>query len=255
MDQFLDYIEKYKFAIFGTIGIHILFFFYANFTTLKQPYKIYQETTEIYIPLEDIEMDPEIMKILEVEKKEGIAEEVTNISADQNDKRDKSFENFSSQELDEQVENEAKALEQQYFDEWASTHDNSGDNSSSASDKDSQLDKKNNSNNINNRNMDSDGANAVAGEVMVSYSLDNRKAHSLPRPGYTCNSSGTVVIDVKVDQAGNVKSASVNTSRSNGATECMIDKALTYAKKSRFNFSNKAPGSQSGTITYKFVSK
>jgi len=90
---------------------------------------------------------------------------------------------------------------------------------------------------------------------MVSFDLDNRKAHSLPRPGYTCNSSGTVVVNIKVDKSGEVKSADFNSALSSSADECMVEKAIRYAKKSRFNLNSNSPMLQSGTITYKFVSK
>ncbi|MBD3635871.1 MAG: hypothetical protein HUJ25_00905 [Crocinitomicaceae bacterium] len=254
MDAFLDYIEKYKFALLGTALIHVVFFFYANFATLERPYASIDPEAEILLPLEDVELDPEIMKQLDLNKKESVPQEIANISADANDQRERSYENFSTQELDKQVENEARELEQQFFEEWEATHDNSGENKSSA-DIETENDKRNNNNTLDRSNIDTEGSNAYAGEVMVSYKLDNRKAHSLPRPGYTCNSSGTVVIDIKVDQAGNIKGASYNSSLSSGATECMIDKALRYAKKSRFNYSGSASGSQSGTITYKFVSR
>jgi hypothetical protein len=205
------------------------------------------------IPLDDIEFDPEIMKMMDLDKTQP-SEEIYNLAADQNDTREKSYDDFSTQEIDDQVEFDAKQLEQQYFDEWAATHDK-GDNGSTA---DIELDKDKNNKNpneINNSNIKTDGSNAFAGSVMVSFNLKDRKAHSLPKPGYTCNSSGTVVIDIKVDKNGGMRTATYNPSKSRGADECMISKALKYARKSRFNLSNSAPSTQSGSITYKFVSK
>ena len=251
MNDFLDYVEKYKFAILGTVLVHIIFFFYTTFATLDKPVVYYDPEAEILLPLDDIEFDPKLMEMLELNKKPAEPENVTNVSADENDRREKSYENFSTQEMDEQVENEARDLEQKYFDEWASTHGETS-SSSSSSDED-KLDEHRRNNNPDKTTIDTDGSNAVAGEVLVSYNLPSRKSHSLPKPGYTCNSSGTVVIDVKVDKSGNVKTATYNSGRSSGATECMINKAIRYAKKSRFNYSGSAPGSQSGTITYKFV--
>lgn len=258
MEDILEYIERYKYGIIGTTVIHIAAFFYFNFKTIEQPFHMPEPQVEMMIPLDDIDFDPEIMEQLKQTKDNQVVEEVYNVSADQNDSRDKSYENFSTQELDEQVESEARMLEQQYFEEWAATHDNgSGDGNDAGADL--QIDKNNNDkrnqNNIDKNNIQIGGSNAFAGEVMVSFNLPNRKAHSLPRPGYTCNSSGTVVIDVKVDKSGSVKSATYNSSLSRSASECMIEKAMRYAKKSRFNFSGSATGTQEGTITYKFVSK
>jgi hypothetical protein len=102
--------------------------------------------------------------------------------------------------------------------------------------------------------VSSGGANQYAGEVMISYNLKDRKAYKLPNPGYTCNGSGVVVITIKVDKSGEVKLANFNAEKSSGATECMINRALTYAKKSRFDYAANA-GIQTGTITYKFLGK
>jgi hypothetical protein len=40
-----------------------------------------------------------------------------------------------------------------------------------------------------------------------------------------------------------------------GSSKCMIDQAVSYARKSRFNFSGSAAKSQEGTITYTFISQ
>ncbi|MEX1003243.1 MAG: hypothetical protein WDZ35_14080 [Crocinitomicaceae bacterium] len=252
MDQFLDYIEKYKFAILGTALVHIAFFFYANFTTVDQPFKFPNPEVELSVPLDDVTIDPEILKQMELNNNLS-SEEIHNLSADAADKREKSYEDYSSQELDEMVESEAKELEQKYFEEWAATHDGEAP-PKTGTDIETE-DKNEQKNQIDKTTIKTNGSNAFAGEVLVSYYLDKRKAHALPKPGYTCNSSGTVVLDIKVDKAGDVKSASFNASLSSSATECMVNKALEYAKRSRFNFSNSASASQNGTITYKFVGK
>ena len=251
MDKFLEYVERYKFAILGTVIIHVGVFVYANLATIQKPYKLVDAGIEIPLNLDEIEFDPEMMKLLDIPPKTESNEEVMNMSADANDARDKAFEDYSTQELETFDETSAKELEKQFFEEWAATH---GDpNKSNADIEDKKNPEDNKVNNVDRNNIKTDGSNAVAGAVMVSFNLPNRKAFSLPKPGYTCNSSGTVVIDIKVDKSGTVKSVSVNSASSSGADECMISKALRYAEKSRFNLGNNAPASQSGTITYKFV--
>jgi hypothetical protein len=252
MDAILAYIERYKFAIIGTTLLHLLFFFYANFTTVQKPYKFPDPQVEMSIPLDDISIDPAILEQLDMTPTPQQSEEIYNLAADQNDNRNKSFEDYSTQEMEHFDATSAKELEKQYFQEWAATHDGNGDKKEKPVDDKNDSDK--NPNKVDNSNIKSGGANAFAGEVMVSFNLSNRKAHSLPKPGYTCNSYGTVVIDVKVGGDGAVKSALVNTGLSQSADECMISRALDYAKKSRFNLVS-GGGTQSGTITYKFVSK
>lgn len=87
----------------------------------------------------------------------------------------------------------------------------------------------------------------------VSYSLLERNQHSLPIPIYTCIEGGRVVINIKVDALGHVLEAKVNEKSSSTLNGCLVERAIEYALKSRFNSSNKP--TQMGTITYLFQSK
>ena len=252
MDRFFEVIEKYKFAVMGTVMFHVLIFFTFNLTTCEDQFGDTEEITEADVPLEEIEFDEEMMKLLEIDPAEQvIPQEVMNMAADENDNRDRSYENFSTQELDEQVEMDAKALEKKYFEEWAATHPDSDPSEFASLEKENEDENKNKNDNSIKKTIDSDGGNAYAGQVMVSFNLKGRKAHDLPVPGYTCNGSGKVVIQVKVDKNGDVKETSFLSGASPGATECMVSKAKRYAKKSRFNYSGSA-STQTGTITYVF---
>ena len=87
----------------------------------------------------------------------------------------------------------------------------------------------------------------------VSYSLVDRYSYELPPPIYTCIEGGKVVINIKVDAYGYVQEATFNSKSSNTSNGCLVDNAITYALRARFNTSDKA--SQIGTITYIFQSK
>lgn len=253
MDKFLDFIERHKFAIIGTVLFHVVFFMSTNFVTVQRPFHVEEEITEVEIETDAIELDEELLEMLNRQNEMNHSEQLYNLAADENDTRERSYENFSTQELDQQVENEARDLERQYFEEWASTHpDSEGANNDSGTPEDNERENTSRNNDRGPGNVDNEGGNAFAGQVMVSFSLKDRKAHSLEIPGYTCNGSGTVVIDIKVDKAGNVKNTEFNSSLSKGATECMVEKAKRYAKRARFNYSESASGMASGTITYKF---
>jgi len=104
--------------------------------------------------------------------------------------------------------------------------------------------------------------NQYSGDVMVEFKLEGRSAFEnnlwyVRNPGYTCGygSSGKVVVSIKVDKGGRVIDAHYDASKSNGANECMIEQAVRYAKKSRFNFKDSSPVQQSGVIIYKFVAQ
>ena len=93
------------------------------------------------------------------------------------------------------------------------------------------------------------------GDKGIGYSLEGRSPQGgrLPKPVYTANESGTVVVRVTVDQNGNVTSASYQAKGSTTTSSKLIKAALNAAKKAKFNQDNNADAFQIGTITYRFV--
>lgn len=87
----------------------------------------------------------------------------------------------------------------------------------------------------------------------ISYSLVERNAYELPPPIYTCIEGGKVVINITVDSNGYVTEADFNDKSSTTANGCLVDNAITYALKARFNSSSR--NEQIGTITYLFQGK
>lgn len=87
--------------------------------------------------------------------------------------------------------------------------------------------------------------------TLISFYLVGREAVAeLPNPVYTCDASGKVVINITVDDYGRVIEASYNKASSTTANGCLIDNAIYYARKARFNKDSK--NKQLGTITYLF---
>ena len=78
-----------------------------------------------------------------------------------------------------------------------------------------------------------------------------RKAVEIPNPVYTCDSSGKIVVNIEVNEFGEVLEAKINKSSSNSSNECLVDQAIEYALGARFN---RASGRkrQPGTITFYF---
>ena len=95
--------------------------------------------------------------------------------------------------------------------------------------------------------------NLAARRTSVSYSLIGRNNYKLPPPIYTCIEGGKVVINIEVDALGNVTDASFNTKSSGTSNGCLVDNAITYALKAKFDTSSKTL--QKGTITYLFQRK
>ena len=75
---------------------------------------------------------------------------------------------------------------------------------------------------------------------------------TLPRPGYNSQVEGIVVVQVKVDQYGNVTEAIPGVEGTTVTDKTLWNAARSAALKAHFNQSADAPVLQVGTITYKF---
>ena len=106
----------------------------------------------------------------------------------------------------------------------------------------------------NNNNLPDSNAPQYKGPSVISYSLDGRKAMSLPVPAYKCPGGGDVSVQITVNRKGYVTAASV-ISGASSSDECIIRSAVAAAKKSRFRASAKAPEKQVGEIVYRFIAQ
>jgi len=95
-------------------------------------------------------------------------------------------------------------------------------------------------------------AEHAKGGSTLSYSLKDRRLLSYDTPRYLCETSGKIIVNIKVDNTGNVFEAYINGS-SNSNNECLIEHAIAYAKSVRFNTSNRTD--QIGSITFYFKGK
>ena len=78
---------------------------------------------------------------------------------------------------------------------------------------------------------------------------------ALPRPDYTVQDEGTVVVDIWVDNYGNVTKAVPGAMGTTVSNQTLWAAARAAAMKAHFNQSADAPALQQGTITYIFKLK
>lgn len=93
-----------------------------------------------------------------------------------------------------------------------------------------------------------------SGPSVVSYTLDGRKASSLPIPAYRCYSGGMVTVIITVDNSGRVVNAKVQEGVSS-TDRCLREFAVRAARMSRFSSDPKAPPRQTGDIVYMFIAQ
>lgn len=86
----------------------------------------------------------------------------------------------------------------------------------------------------------------------VSYFLEGRWHNYIYIPTYKCQGGGTVILDIVINQAGNVISALIAENKSTN-DNCLREEAYRSATSARFNSDTKSPAKQLGTITYVFL--
>jgi len=92
---------------------------------------------------------------------------------------------------------------------------------------------------------------SYSGPVSAEFSLNGRSPKKSPRPNYRCKSTGKVVVKIKVDYTGAVIDAEIDESKSQG-NDCIREESLAYARRWAFDYNDKAPKKQDGTITFTF---
>jgi hypothetical protein len=93
------------------------------------------------------------------------------------------------------------------------------------------------------------------GPTNIYFDLANRNQINLYVPVYKCQGNGQVVVNITVNQAGEVEDAEIDKQRSDN-DDCLFDAAYFAALHSKFNTDMvKAPTKQKGSITYLFVAQ
>jgi outer membrane biosynthesis protein TonB len=84
------------------------------------------------------------------------------------------------------------------------------------------------------------------------YFLGNRKPTNKPKPKYICNEEGLVVVEIKVDNQGNVIKATAGIKGSTNTASCLVMQAKVAALKTKWQPDASAPSQQIGYIKYRF---
>ena len=74
----------------------------------------------------------------------------------------------------------------------------------------------------------------------------------LPKPAYSVQKSGIVVVEITVDNYGNVTTARAGVEGTTVTDKTLWNEARKAAMETHFNISASAPATQTGTITYTF---
>jgi outer membrane biosynthesis protein TonB len=259
MNKFFDLIDRFKFGIVAVFMVYTGVFMYLQMATYPEyvEIKAFNDGAILELPKdEEIKLKPENIEVPPTEFQAG---KVTNTARDVNDKRERAEEDWTSSKSSSDVEKSVKEEERKMFEETGGAAKRKAIQEQDAERKKNK--KEQVSASKPNETCNSGGDKAVKGNVMVEWNLPNRSPHqnnewNVRNPGYTCGtgSSGRVVVAIKVGQDGKVISAVYDPVGSTSASPCMVEQAIKYAKKSRFDYSA-GEVSQSGKIFYTFVSQ
>lgn len=255
MQKIIFFIERHKYGLLSALTIHIIVFLYLQMNTYEERIiidswsfqgKNIEPPDNIEIAVEQI-ITPE-EALLSPENMKDITSHVKN----SNDQREQSADAMNYYSSNQDAVQNIKNFEQSVIDQLNENHDKNG------SEESQNMDLVNSDEQSENPTVQGSEKGYI-GETMVSYDLLNRiplnnNDYYVRNPGYTCgNVNGRVVVQIKVDNSGDVKYAKVVPTMNVNATSCMISQAEKYAAMSRFNFDGSSPKLQVGTITYNFV--
>ncbi|MBC7412804.1 MAG: hypothetical protein H7331_10175 [Bacteroidia bacterium] len=100
-----------------------------------------------------------------------------------------------------------------------------------------------------------DGNKGTGSGKGPSYNMDGRKAKTLPTPSFNVQESGKVIVEIFIDQQGNVIRANTGFRGSTTTNSTLLAKAKEAALRAKFSANDDAPEEQRGTIVYNFLLK
>jgi outer membrane biosynthesis protein TonB len=240
-------------GILGTVIIHLIaaiIFMSFKLKSLDQPEKEqlilnFSNTEEPEILKKEIELPPtQIEKILKGDQEMlNIARNLSNKSEEKIDASD-----YIDKVKEELIKSGKLGTENYIDDQKKAGTKNSDEINSSENNKTSAEEKTN-------TEESQKIAGNYKGPTRIYYDLAGRNHMYLPIPIYLCQGSGKVMLDIEVNQQGDVLKAKIATSESTTIDPCLIETAVNTALMSRFNPDIKSPKIQNGTLTYIFVAQ
>lgn len=240
LNAFLDWFEEHKTGVIGTLTLHTLVLFVCTMLYMRATPRE-DEVSDMRIEvISEPEAEQLVQKILDEDA--GITEKVTNLTSNVTaDARPA----FNAQRLAERVEQEVRDLEQSERERLEQERIERGEKVEMPELDPSKWDKE--------QYMDKAVQPVkIEGATTVWYDLKDRVRGS-GAPAYLCKDRGRVAIRVVVERDGSVRKAELDHSQSINVDECMLEQALTSAKRTRFNPSSTAPDPQTGTVYFLFM--
>lgn len=245
MDRFLDWFERNKFGVVGTLMLHTFLLFGFAMGKLGG-----LDTVQDVVP--DLELElaaPADLPDQDLVQAPGMASmEVKNMAGGTVGATEQpaSMGARAQERMSNAVEQDLRAFEQAEFDRLAQERTAKGEDVV-VPDLDSSKWRKERYMQAKPQPVRSEG------NTTVRYDLPPRIHEVLEIPAYLCKGHGRVVVRITVDRDGRVAKAELDGAATTTSDACMVENALASAQGARFDRSANAPQPQRGTITYTFL--
>lgn len=244
--RFLDWFERHKIAVIGTLVLHVLVLFVLAIWKLQSVPRE-DQISDMRMEVISEEEAEQLLQRMEMDPMEA-GGPVTNLTSNITAELGKP--SYNSERLSERVENDLRAFEQAEFDRLAEERRERGEEievpelDPSKWDKELYMDK-------------AVEAVKIEGATTVWHDLDKPKRvdRNIKVPAYVCRGFGQVVVNVVVDREGVVRDARIDAGMSTTSDECMLERALLSARTARFAPNSSAPDRQSGNLYYRYMAQ
>lgn len=222
-------------GILGTVAVHLLVLIIFLVARLDKVRDVHQESILI-------EFDEEVYKTLEqmLEEKKNLLSDVQDLSSSDA----KNIAVNTADEIKEEISTD-KYLEQLKEELGIEELNQQLDRSLDDLEIESEAEKT--------ENPEEDENKIYSGPTRIEFSLEGRKARYMHIPVYKCQGNGKVVVNIVVNQQGEVVSTALASSTTDEI--CIIETAIKSASISLFNIDLNAEAKQKGTISYEFVAQ
>lgn len=247
--KIFDYIERNKFSILGTIGIHVVLLVWLNLQLVVS--RPYTANDTIVMELDYSEEEEEAIDPAEESENDGAesSDPLTNVVSNAaQEKTTYTNQNFSKSQADQEVLDELMRLEAEEFSSLERPEESQKKPEKEVKKIDKNLIKE-----VAEANENASYGNDV--KATASYFLPNRTPQRKPTPSYKCTTEGVVTLKIKVNQKGQVVSAIIDESKTNTQNECLRNEALTYGKKWVFTQDFNDDPKKDGWIKFTYVSQ
>jgi hypothetical protein len=218
MIKLLFYIEKYQNAIIGTLLIHVLIFVWLNIQSVS--FYVLKPKEKTIVTLDYSKSSVKEIAKKEVEQEIGKPIKVSNVSS--NFDQDKPMSASQKKQLENDVLKKLEEFEENQFNEL------NKDNPTLISTVDEENEK------VNEEKVLNKSVEKMA-TATAKYLVKERHMIYQKIPSYLCNASGIVRLEIKVNQKGYVTDCKINPKITTTKNECLLNNAIEYTKKWRFN--------------------